>query len=237
MFSFILSNTFAAQTYVSSKVNKINKFAAEYPALAKYSTDLTALASDGRLSLNPNFERETDLLVKSLSNNDLRQTVILDETGDNQEAIVTLLASRIAKGNVPANLNGKRVLKLELDTFFADLKDNAEAAKRVEAVVNDLAKSKGEIILFVNELTNFVGTSQISDKFTESLLQNKVQIIGGSSKAAYAEKSNRRQKLPRFLNRFWSETKALINRKKNSKNKLPTAQVFAAIKLRRICAK
>ncbi len=188
LFSFILTNTFAAQTYVNSKVNAAKKFSNEYPSLAKYATDLTALARDGKVSLNANLEREADLLVKSLTDNDSRQTVILDESGENQEPVVKLLASRIVKGNVPAALNGKRVFKLELDAFFADVKDQTEAAKRVDAVVNDLTNAKGNIILFVNELTNFVGKSQISDKFTESLLQGKVQIIGGSSPAAYGEK-------------------------------------------------
>src|SRR5215213_1054113 len=77
LFSFILTNTFAAQTYLNKQVNVAKKFASEYPALAKYATDLTALARDGKILVNPNFEREADLLVKSLANRDLRQTVIL----------------------------------------------------------------------------------------------------------------------------------------------------------------
>src|SRR5215204_2196191 len=83
LFSFILTNTFAAQTYLNKKVNDAKKFSGDYPALSKYTTDLTALARDGRISVNPNFEREADLLVKSLTNGDSRQSVILDESGEN----------------------------------------------------------------------------------------------------------------------------------------------------------
>ena len=91
------------------------------------------------------------------------------------------LATRIASGDVPANLSGKRVFKLELGTLFGDVKDSAEASGRIEAIVNDLGRTRGEVILFVGELTNFVGNSQINDKLAESLLQGKVQIIGGSN--------------------------------------------------------
>src|SRR5687768_10780628 len=93
LFSFILTNTFAAQTYLNKKVNGAKEFSSAYPALAKYATDLTAMARDGKISANPNFEREADLLVKSLANGDLRQSVILDETGENQEAVVKVVAS------------------------------------------------------------------------------------------------------------------------------------------------
>jgi ATP-dependent Clp protease ATP-binding subunit ClpB len=188
LFSFILTNTFAAQTYLSSQVSAAKQFASQYPALAKYATDLTKLARDGKVSLNADLEREADLLVKFLSSDQSRQTVILDETGEAQEAVVKILASRIAKKEVPASLSGKRVLMLEIGKFFEDVKDNAEASKRVEAVLNDLAKAKGEIILFVNELTNFAGRSEISGKLAESIAQGKARIIGGSSKAAYSEK-------------------------------------------------
>src|SRR5215203_297995 len=164
LFSFILTNTFAAQTHLNKKVNDAKKLSGDYPALSKYTTDLTALARDGKISVNPNFEREADLLVKSLSNNDLRQSIILDKTSENQELVVKALATRIAKGNVPAALKGKRIFVLELDTFFENVKDRTEAANRIEAVVNDLGNAKGDIILFVNELTNFVGSSQISGK-------------------------------------------------------------------------
>jgi hypothetical protein len=67
----------------------------------------------------------------------------------------------------------KRVLKLELDALFTDLKDNSEAAKRVESVLTELARTKGEIILFIGELSNFVGSAAVSGKLLESLLQTK----------------------------------------------------------------
>src|SRR5215203_1081347 len=188
LFSFMLTNAVVGQTLTGSKNNSTKQLSSrELPSLTKYTTDLTALARDGRISVNPNFEREADLLVKSLTDGDLRQLVILDETSENQEVVVKVLASRLVKGDVPA-LSGKRVLKLELDTFFADVKDNTEAARRVDELVGNLEQAKDEVILFVNELTNFVGTSQISGKLTEALLNSRVHIIGGSSKAAFAEK-------------------------------------------------
>ena len=85
LFSFVLTNTFVAQSYSDRNANLTQKSSNQYPTLTKYTTDLTALARDGKLSANTNFAREVDLLIKSLSNGGLRQSVILDTTGDNQE--------------------------------------------------------------------------------------------------------------------------------------------------------
>lgn len=157
-------------------------------ALGKYATDLTALARAGRLSANANYEREVNQLIQALASGDSRQPVILDDKGENQKFIVELLASRIAKGDVPANLKGRHVLELELDSMFSNVKGKAEAAQMIADLTAELAASRNDTILFVNELTNFVGSAQINNALTEALLQGKVSIIGGSSKAAYAER-------------------------------------------------
>ncbi len=128
LFSFVLTHTFAAQTIVGSRLNRQSGLAATYPSLAKYTTDLTSLAKAGRLSLNTNFDGDADVLAKSLADNDPRQIVILDQTGDNQEAIVSLLAARIANGTASSALSGKRVLKLELSRVFEDVNDKSAAA-------------------------------------------------------------------------------------------------------------
>jgi hypothetical protein len=85
LFSFIFTNDLTAQTFFDSNAGAVKNFTVEYPALAKYATDLAALARDGKISVNSNFEHEADQLVESLTG-DSRQPAMLGETGDDREA-------------------------------------------------------------------------------------------------------------------------------------------------------
>jgi hypothetical protein len=157
-------------------------------ALRKYATDLTELARAGRLGENVRYKREVNQLVEALANGGVRQPVLLDEAGEYQTLVVESLAARIAAGDVPANLKDKRVLQLELDSLFSNSKDKAETSQIVADVIAELADSKSEVILFVDELANFVGSAQINNALAEVLLQGKARIIGGSSQIAYNER-------------------------------------------------
>ena len=186
LYSFILTNVFSIKVFAETA----KQTSVAYPTLTKYSTDLTELARNGRLNQNANYEREVNRLVTSLASGDARQPVVLDETGESQELVIEGVASRIASGNVPAALKGKRVFKLEIDNLFSNSKNNAESSEIVANIISELVGSKGEIILFVDELTNFVGNFQINDALKNALVQGKVKIIGGSSKIAYNERIN-----------------------------------------------
>ena len=180
IYSFILTNMFAIQVFA----NTTNQNVEISTSLKKYTTDLTELARQNRLRVNPNFENETNRLIKVLATGGLRQPVILDEKGENEELVVEQLATKIATGDVPANLRDKRLLKLETAALFSNAKNEAEISQIIKSIFNELTATKGEVILFVDELTNFVGSSAINDALTNALLQGKAHIIGGSSKVA-----------------------------------------------------
>ena len=177
LYSFIFTNVFAVQLFAQTNVQTN----VSVSALAKYTTDLTELARNNRLRVTDSYQNETARLMKSLSGGELRQTVILDETSENQELVIEQLAIQAAK-EFPA----KRILKLEVGSIYSNAKSDAEVANITNSIFNELA-NKGDTILFVDELTNFIGRSNMGASLNNLLLQGKVRIIGGSSKFAYKE--------------------------------------------------
>ena len=177
LYSFIFTNVFAVQVFAQTSLQtKIS-----VSALAKYTTDLTGLALNGRLRVSDAYHNETTRLMKSLTGGELRQTVILDETSENQELVIEQTAIRAAK-----ELPAKRILKLEVGSIYSNAKSDAEVAEITNSIFSELAR-KGDTILFVDELTNFIGRSNVGASLNGLLLQGKIQIIGGSSKVAYQE--------------------------------------------------
>ena len=155
--SFVFSNAIA----VSAAAGDTQQSAASASALAKYTTDLTQLGREGRLRENLSFESETTRLIKVLAEGGVRQPVIVDEDKESsQDTIVEQLAIRIARGTVPGNLLGKKVVKLETAVLFSNTRSQKEAAAAVNAVIDEVIAAKGQIILFTGELTNVVGAGQ-----------------------------------------------------------------------------
>ncbi|MGI8670340.1 MAG: S8 family serine peptidase, partial [Aridibacter sp.] len=189
LFSMVFINVVGSATSVNAQSAATNK-TAETPMLDRYTTNLTALASGGKLRISNQFDKDVERLIESLSSNNLRQPALLDQVGENQELVVEVLATRIAKGDVPANLQNKRILMLKAGDLFSTSKNETEVAQKIESIISELVAAKGNTILFVNELTNFVGSSQVNEKLSAAILINQVKIIGGSSKDAYNEKIN-----------------------------------------------
>lgn len=179
LFSIVFTNAF-----VYGAVAK-NKLSTDRSALDKFTTDLTELARAERIKADADFSAEVGSLVEVLAGG-IRQPVVLDENGKNQEIVVEQLALRLASSAVPNALKGKRLLKLEINQVFSQ--NAAESRLTLERIFDELAASKGDVILFVDELTAFVGDASVNNPLTNLLLQRKMQIIGGSSRAAYKEK-------------------------------------------------
>src|SRR5580765_3454763 len=142
--SFVLSNAIA----IGAAAGDIKPAVINASALAKYTTDLTQLGREGRLRENLSFESETNQLIKALGNGNVRQPVLVTDDKASQQTIVEQLAIRIAKGNVPAALSGKRIVKLETAVLFSNAKTPAEATAAVNAVISEVIASKGQIILY-----------------------------------------------------------------------------------------
>ncbi|HNQ14588.1 MAG TPA: S8 family serine peptidase, partial [Pyrinomonadaceae bacterium] len=155
--------------------------------LAKYTTDLTALAKNNEIRPSASFDREVDRLATALSEGGQQQPVILDAVGKDELLVVEALAGRIADGRAGEGLKGTRVLKLDVDTLFDQKKDANEVIRTLDGIFIELRAENRNTILFVDELANFVGNSRVSDSLTAALVNGTVRIIGGSSLEAYKE--------------------------------------------------
>ncbi|MBM3841517.1 MAG: ATP-dependent chaperone ClpB [Verrucomicrobia bacterium] len=131
-----------------------------YEALAKYGRDLTLLAQQNKL--DPVIGRDTEIrrCVQVLSRRTKNNPVLIGEPGVGKTAIVEGLARRIVAGDVPDSLKEKRLISLDLGALIAGAKYRGEFEERLKAVLQEITKAQGQIVLFIDEIHTIVGAGK-----------------------------------------------------------------------------
>jgi ATP-dependent Clp protease ATP-binding subunit ClpB len=132
-----------------------------YQAIKKYSRDLNELAKTGKLDPVIGREEEIRRVLQVLSRRTKNNPVLIGEPGVGKTAIAEGIAQRIVSGDVPENLKTKKIVALDMSAIVAGTQFRGQFEERMKAVVNEVENSKGEIILFIDELHTLVGAGSV----------------------------------------------------------------------------
>jgi ATP-dependent Clp protease ATP-binding subunit ClpB len=162
-----------------------------YDALKRYTRDLTAAASDGKIDPVIGRDEEIRRTIQVLSRRTKNNPVLIGDPGVGKTAIVEGLAQRIVKGDVPDSLKDKRLLALDMGALIAGAKYRGEFEERLKAVLSEMQSEGGRIILFIDELHTIVGAGKsegamdASNLLKPALARGELHCVGATTLDEY----------------------------------------------------
>ena len=209
---------------------KVNTQSAEesYQALSKYAVNLNEAAKEGKLDPVIGRDEEIRRILQILSRRTKNNPILIGEPGTGKTAIVEGLAHRIVRGDVPENLRDKQVYSLDMGALIAGAKYKGEFEERLKAVIGEVTKSNGQIILFIDEIHTLVGAGK-SDGAMDAANILKPALARGELRSIGATTLDEYQK-------YFEKDKALERRFQtvmvNEPDKMSTISILRGLKER-----
>ncbi|MCT3370931.1 ATP-dependent chaperone ClpB [Lacticaseibacillus paracasei] len=180
---------------------------ASYKSLEKYGTDLVKEARSGKMDPIIGRDEEIRDVIRILSRKTKNNPVLIGESGVGKTAIVEGLAQRIVKNDVPDNLKNKTIISLDMGSLVAGAKYRGEFEERLKAVLKEVKKSEGQIILFIDEIHNIVGAGKAEGSMDAGnllkpmLARGELHLIGATTLDEYRENIEKDKALERRFQR------------------------------------
>ena len=176
-------------------------------SLEKYGTDLVKEARSGKMDPIIGRDEEIRDVIRILSRKTKNNPVLIGEPGVGKTAIVEGLAQRIVKNDVPDNLKNKTIISLDMGSLVAGAKYRGEFEERLKAVLKEVKKSEGQIILFIDEIHNIVGAGKAEGSMDAGnllkpmLARGELHLIGATTLDEYRENIEKDKALERRFQR------------------------------------
>jgi len=175
------------------KGEKVTSQSAEetYQSLGKYAVNLTERARNGKLDPVIGRDEEIRRVLQILSRRTKNNPILIGEPGTGKTAIAEGLAFRIVRGDVPENLKSKQISSLDMGALIAGAKYKGEFEERLKAVINEVVKAEGEIILFIDEIHTLVGAGKsegamdAANILKPALARGELRAIGATTLDEY----------------------------------------------------
>lgn len=175
------------------KGTKVTSQSAEetYQSLGKYAVNLTERARNGKLDPVIGRDEEIRRVLQILSRRTKNNPILIGEPGTGKTAIAEGLAFRIVRGDVPENLKSKQIYSLDMGSLIAGAKYKGEFEERLKAVINEVVKAEGEIILFIDEIHTLVGAGKsegamdAANILKPALARGELRAIGATTLDEY----------------------------------------------------
>ncbi len=189
----------------------------KYRSVQKYGRDLTELAKQGKLDPVIGREEEIKRVMQILTRRTKNNPVIVGEAGVGKTAIAEGLAQKIASDDVPDSLKGRKVIALDMGALVAGTKFRGEFEERLKAVMDEVRESKGEIILFIDEIHTVVGAGSAegaidaSNMLKPALAHGELQTIGATTLDEYRKHIEKDKALERRFQPVYLEEPSVEN--------------------------